>query len=101
MSGVICDKRIGAKMKGKVYKRVVSPAILFGFETVALPDKTRSRAGGGRVKMLRFSMEVTWMDRNRNVHIKETAQVGCLGDKVRGQIEIVWTFAEEVQQMYW
>ena len=36
VSGVICDKRLAAKVKVKVYKRAVRPAMLFGLETVAL-----------------------------------------------------------------
>ena len=36
MSGVICDKRIAAKVQGKVYKRVVRPAVLLDLEKVAL-----------------------------------------------------------------
>ena len=36
MSGVICDKRVAAKVKEKVYKKMVRPAKLFGLETVAL-----------------------------------------------------------------
>ena len=40
VSGLISDKRIVAKVKGKVYKRMVRPAILFDLETVA-PTKRK------------------------------------------------------------
>ena len=36
MSGVMCDKRVKARMKGKVYKTVVRPVMFYGLETVAL-----------------------------------------------------------------
>ena len=36
VSGVTCDRRVAAKVKGKVYKKVVRPAGLFGLETVKL-----------------------------------------------------------------
>ena len=36
MSGVIFDRRIVAKLKGKIYKRVL---VLFGLETVALTKR--------------------------------------------------------------
>ena len=36
VSGVMCDKIISAQMKGKVYKTVVRPSMLYGLETVAL-----------------------------------------------------------------
>ena len=35
------------------------------------------------------------MDRIRNEYIRGTVQVGRFGDKVRGEIEMVWTCAQE------
>ena len=34
-NGVLCDKRMPLKLKGKVYRTVVRPAILYGAETWA------------------------------------------------------------------
>ena len=34
-SGVLCDRRMPVKLKGKVYKTVVRPALLYGDETWA------------------------------------------------------------------
>ena len=34
-SGVLCDRRMPVKLKGKVYKTVVTPALLYGAETWA------------------------------------------------------------------
>ena len=39
MSGVICDKRVPAKVKRKVYKRKVRSASLFGLETIPLTKR--------------------------------------------------------------
>ena len=39
MSGVICDRRVPARVKGKVYKVAVRPAMLSGLETVALSKR--------------------------------------------------------------
>ena len=39
MSGVICDRRVPARVKEKVYKVAVRPAMLYGLETVALTKR--------------------------------------------------------------
>ena len=46
MSGVICDRRVPARVKGKVYKVAVRPAMLYGLETVALTKKQETGGGG-------------------------------------------------------
>ena len=81
MSGVICDMRVPARVKGKVYKVAVRPAMLYGLETVALMK--RQEAEVAELKMLRFSLGVTRMDRIRNEYIRRTAQVGRFGEKTR------------------
>ncbi len=83
VSGVICDRRIPARVKGKVYKTVVRPAILYGLEVVALTKRQEKELEVAELKMLQFSLRVTRMDRIRNEHIRGTAQVGQFVDKVR------------------
>ena len=39
VSGVICDKRLPARVKGKVYSSVLRPAMVYGLETVAVTKK--------------------------------------------------------------
>ena len=36
VSGVVCDRRIHPKIKGKVYSTMVRPVITYGLETVGL-----------------------------------------------------------------
>ena len=43
MSGVICDRRVPARVKGKVYKVAVRPAMLYELETVALTKRQEAR----------------------------------------------------------
>ena len=33
ISGILCDRRISLRVKGKVYKTVVRPAMMYGDET--------------------------------------------------------------------
>ncbi|KAK3556732.1 hypothetical protein QTP70_015066, partial [Hemibagrus guttatus] len=83
VSGVLCDQKISARIKGKVYRTVVRPAMLYGLETVSLRKRQESELEVAELKMLRFSLGVTRLDRIRNVYIRGTAHVGRLGDKVR------------------
>ncbi|KAK3542667.1 hypothetical protein QTP86_032413 [Hemibagrus guttatus] len=83
VSGVLCDQKISARIKGKVYRTVVRPAMLYGLETVSLRKRQESELEVAELKMLRFSLGVTRLDRIRNEYIRGTALVGRLGDKVR------------------
>ena len=83
MSGVICDRRVSARVKGKVYRVAVRPAILYGLETVALTKRQEAEMEVAGLKMLRFSLGVTRMDKIRNEYIRGTAQVGRFGEKTR------------------
>ena len=57
--GVICDKKLPARVKGKVYSSVVRPAMLYGLETVAVTEKQVEEMEVAQMKMLRFAMGVT------------------------------------------
>ncbi|XP_061651845.1 uncharacterized protein LOC133488234, partial [Phyllopteryx taeniolatus] len=83
VSGVLCDRRVSARMKGKVYKTVVRPAMMYGLETVALKRKQEAEMEVAEMKMLRFALGVTRLDKIRNELIRGTAKVRCFGDKVR------------------
>ncbi|KAK3533658.1 hypothetical protein QTP70_024032 [Hemibagrus guttatus] len=83
VSGVLCDRKISARIKGKVYRTVVRLAMLDGLETVSLRKRQESELEVAELKMLRFSLRVTGLDRIRNEYIRGTAHVGRLGDKVR------------------
>ena len=83
MSGVICDRRVPARVKGKVYRVAVRPAMLYGLETVALTKRQEAEMEVSELKMLRFSLGVTRMDKIRNEYIRGTARVGRFGEKTR------------------
>ena len=54
--GVICDKRISAKIKGKKYKTVVRPPMLYGLEEVALTRKQEAVLEVAEMRILKFSV---------------------------------------------
>ena len=71
MSGVICDRRIPARVKGKVYRVAVRPAMLYGLETVALKERQEAEMEVAELKMLLISLGVTIMGKIRNEYISE------------------------------
>ncbi|XP_065658443.1 uncharacterized protein LOC136082953 [Hydra vulgaris] len=83
VSGVICDRRVSARMKGKIYRTVVRPTMLYGLETVVPTKRQVREMEVSEMKMLRFSFGVTKKDRIRNEFIRGSAHVACFGDKVR------------------
>ncbi|KAK3559216.1 hypothetical protein QTP86_005468 [Hemibagrus guttatus] len=85
VSGVLCDQKISARIKGKVYRTVVRPAMLYGLETVSLKKRQESELEVAELKMLRFSLGVTRLDRIRNEYIRGTAHVGHLRGKKLGR----------------
>ena len=74
-SGVLCDRRISARVKGRVYKAVVRPALLYGSETWALKKTQERKIEVAEMRMLRWMCGVTKLDRIRNEHIRGTVKV--------------------------
>ena len=53
VSGVLCDRKLSAKVKGKMYKSVVRPAMLYGMETVAVTKRQVGKMEVAELKMVR------------------------------------------------
>ena len=82
-SGIMCDRRLPARVKGKVHNSVVRPAMVYGLETVAVTKKQVKEMQVAEMKMLRFGMGVTRKDKIRNEYIRSTVKVERLGIKMR------------------
>ena len=74
---------VPVEMKGKLCKTVVRPAMLYDLETVALTRKQQMKLEVAELRMLRFSLQVTRLDRIRNEYIRGAAHVGRFGQKLR------------------
>ena len=83
VSRVICDRRLPASVKGKMYSSMVKSAMVYGLETVAVTKKQVEEMEVAEMKMLRFAMEVTRKDKIRNEHIRSTVKVEQLRMKMR------------------
>ncbi|XP_063584720.1 uncharacterized protein LOC134762275 [Penaeus indicus] len=77
VSGVICDKRVPVRLKGKVHKAVVRLALIYGLEAAPL------KMNAAEMKMLRWMVGVTRRDRSRNEYIRRTVKVVEVSKKIK------------------
>ena len=82
-SGILCDKRISAKVKGKFYKSVVRPTMLYGAETWPIKKEQERRMEVAEMRMLRWMCGVTRKDKIRNELIRGTVKVLEVSKKVQ------------------
>ena len=80
-TGILCDKRVPVKVKGKLYKTMVRPAMLYGLETAALTCSLERKMQVAEMRMLRWSLGVTRRDRIRNEGIRGSIGVCNIAGK--------------------
>ena len=83
VSGVLCDRRVGIKLKGKVHKTVVRPAMMYGAETWAIMKTQEKKLDVAGMRMLKWMCEVTRRDKIRNKVIRGTSKVREISDKIQ------------------
>ncbi|XP_037775544.1 uncharacterized protein LOC119572508 [Penaeus monodon] len=83
VSRVICDKRVPVKLKGKVNKSVVRPAMTYGLEIAPLRKVEERKLDVAEMKMLRWMVGVTKMDCIRNNYIRGSLKVTEISKNVQ------------------
>ena len=58
VSGVLCDRKLLAKVKGKMYKSVVRSIVLYRMETVAVTERQIGKMEVAELKMVRWALGV-------------------------------------------
>ena len=89
VSGVLCDKRISIKTKGKIYKTCVRPAAMYGSETWPLKKAEENKLNSNEMRMLRWMSGVTKRDMIRNERIRGTTKVTEISKKIQER-RLVW-----------
>ena len=82
MSGVLCNRKLSARAKGKMYKSVVTPAMLYGMEMVAVMERQVGKMEVAELKMVRGALGATRKDKIRNKYMRGTVKIAKLGDKL-------------------
>ena len=71
MSGILCDKKVPNRVKGKILKTVVQPAMLFSIGTVPLSKRQKSKLEVVDMRMSRWMLGLSRNDRVRNEEIRK------------------------------
>ena len=83
--GVLCDRKLSAKVRGKMYKSVVRPTMLYGMETVAVTERQVVKMKVAELKMVKWALGVTRKDKTRNEYLRGTSKIAKLGYKLRNE----------------
>ena len=70
-SGVLCDKKIPFRLKGRVYRIVVRPALHYGAKCWPIKKTQVQRMMVVEMRMIRWMCGYTRLDRIRNIVIGE------------------------------
>ena len=82
-TGVLCDKKVPLLLKGKFYRAVVRPAMLYGTECWPVKISHIQRMKVAEMRMLRWMCGHTRKDKIRNEDIRYMVKVAPVKDKMR------------------
>ncbi|OIT29657.1 hypothetical protein A4A49_17649 [Nicotiana attenuata] len=82
-SGVLCDKNVPPRLKGKFYRVVVRPAMLYGAECWPVKKSYVQKMTVAEMKMLRWMCGHTRKDKIRNEVIRDKMGVASMETKLR------------------
>jgi hypothetical protein len=83
LTGVICDPKITVALKGKIYKTMIRPVMMYRAEAWTLRRKEEKLLERTEMRMLRWILGITLKDMQRNENILKRIGVACITDKIR------------------
>ncbi|XP_068210295.1 uncharacterized protein [Palaemon carinicauda] len=83
VSEVLCDRRINLKLKRKVHKAVVRPAMMYGAETWPMKKIFEKKMNVAEMRMLRWMAGITRLDKVRNDLARGTTEVTEVSKKIQ------------------
>ncbi|KAG2558272.1 hypothetical protein PVAP13_8NG180401 [Panicum virgatum] len=81
-SGILCDKRVPQKLKGKFYRTAIRPAMLYGAECWPTKRRHVQQLSVAEMRMLRWFCGHTRRDRIRNEVIRDRVGVAPIEEKL-------------------
>ena len=83
ITGVMCDRKVSASVKGQLYKTMVRLAVMYGIETLAVTKTQERKMQVAEIKILRWSLGITRKNRIRNEEIQRIVEVGDITEKIQ------------------
>ena len=101
VSGVLCNKKLSAKGKGKRYKSVLRPTMLYGMEMVAVTKKTDGKNGSCRVENGEMGTGSDKKEQDKK-QIYERDHKNCKAGRqtLECKAALVWTHKKETRRLY-
>ncbi|XGW19497.1 hypothetical protein V3C99_003389 [Haemonchus contortus] len=84
-TGILCDRRCSRTLKGKVYRAVVRPTMLYGSECWPVSKFHEGQLHSAEMRMLRWACGWTRLDRVRNEDVRTAMQTAPIQLKMREQ----------------
>lgn len=81
-SGILCDKKVPQKLKGKFYRTAIRPAMLYGAECWATKGQHIQKISVAEMRMLRWICGHTRKDRVRNEDVRDKVGVAPIEEKL-------------------
>jgi len=88
-SGVLCDRRIPLRLKGRIYHMVVRPVLLYGAECWPIKKPQVQRMRVVEMRMIWWICGHTRLDKIRNEVIGGKIGVASIEDKMR-EVRLCW-----------
>ena len=88
VSGELCARKLPVKLKGKVYKTMVRPAMTYWVEAVPGKKINKRRMEVAKMRMLRWMCGMTMEDKISNARIRGTVKVGEVSKIQEGRL--IW-----------
>nr|CDJ90887.1 RNA-directed DNA polymerase (reverse transcriptase) domain containing protein [Haemonchus contortus] len=84
-TGILCDRRCSRTLKGKVYRAVVRPTMLYSSECRPVSETRERQLHSAEMRMLRWACGWTRLDRIRNEDVRTVMQTAPVQLKMREQ----------------
>ncbi|EYC46334.1 hypothetical protein Y032_0401g787 [Ancylostoma ceylanicum] len=84
-TGILCDRRCSRVLKGKIYRTVVRPAMMYGSECWPVSKTHERMLNTAEMRMLRWACGLTRRDKVRNEDIRALMQTAPIQQKLRAQ----------------